>query len=79
MKEELTKPRRPRFNTTKQERKALKTLKRNTNIVIKPADTGRCNSHPGCGKLHQRRRKTAGKYQPTTRNWTTLQKQLRDL
>ena len=30
--------RRPRFNTTKDERKAIKTLRKNTDIIIKPAD-----------------------------------------
>ena len=40
MKEELAKTRRPRFNTTKAERKAITTLKRNSKIVIKPADKG---------------------------------------
>ena len=32
--------RRPRFNTSKHERKAIGTLKKNTEIVIKPADKG---------------------------------------
>ena len=32
--------RRPRFNTSKHERKAIRTLKKNTEIVIKPADKG---------------------------------------
>ena len=40
MKEELAKIRRPRFNTTKAERKAINTLKKNSKIVIKPADKG---------------------------------------
>ena len=30
----------PRYNTTKDERKAIKSLKKNTNIIIKPADKG---------------------------------------
>ena len=32
--------RRPRFNTSKDERKAIGTLKKNTEIIIKPADKG---------------------------------------
>ena len=40
MKIELANRRRPRFNTTKEERKAMKTLRTNQNIVIKPADKG---------------------------------------
>ena len=32
--------RRPRFNTTRHERKAIGTLKKNTEIIIKPADKG---------------------------------------
>ena len=38
MREELKKNRKPRFNTTKAERKAMKTLKSNKDIIIKPAD-----------------------------------------
>ena len=40
MKIELANKRRPRFNTTKEERRAMKTLKTNKDIVIKPADKG---------------------------------------
>ena len=40
MKIQLANRRRPRFNTTKEERKAMKTLKTNKDIVIKPADKG---------------------------------------
>ena len=40
LKNELARSNRPRFNTTKGERKAMKTLKKNTNIIIKPADKG---------------------------------------
>ena len=40
MKIELANRRRPRFNTTKQERKAMRSLKKNQDIVIKPADKG---------------------------------------
>ena len=41
MREELKKNRKPRFNTTNAERKAMKTLKSNKDIIIKPADKGR--------------------------------------
>ena len=40
MKIELANRRRPRFNTTKEERKAMKSLKQNQDIIIKPADKG---------------------------------------
>ena len=40
MKIELGNRRNPRFNTTKQERKAMKSLKKNQDIIIKPADKG---------------------------------------
>ena len=40
MKIEMANLRKPRFNTTKEERKAMKTLRNNQNIVIKPADKG---------------------------------------
>ena len=40
MKTELAQHRHPRFNTTKGERRAIKTLKKNQDIVIKPADKG---------------------------------------
>ena len=40
MKADLTKKIRPRFNTTKNERKTMKSLKNNQNIIIKPADKG---------------------------------------
>ena len=40
MREELKNIRRSRLNTTKSERKAMKTLKSNKDIIIKPADKG---------------------------------------
>ena len=40
MKIELGNRKNPRFNTTKQERKAMRSLKRNQDIIIKPADKG---------------------------------------
>ena len=40
MKIELANKRKPRFNRTKHERKAIKSLKKNQDIVIKPADKG---------------------------------------
>ena len=40
MREEQKKSRRPRFNTTKAEGKAMITLKSNKNIIIKPEDKG---------------------------------------
>ena len=40
MKTELAQHRHPRFNTTKGERRAIKTLKKNKDIIIKPADKG---------------------------------------
>ena len=40
MKIDLAKKTRPRFNTSKKERQAMKSLKNNKNIIIKPADKG---------------------------------------
>ena len=40
MKTELAQHRHPRFNTTKGERRAIKSLKKNKDIIIKPADKG---------------------------------------
>ena len=40
MKTELAQHTHPRFNTTKGERRVIKSLKRNQDIVIKPADKG---------------------------------------
>ena len=38
MKTDLAKKTRPRFNTTEEERQAMKSLRNNNNIIIKPAD-----------------------------------------
>ena len=58
--------RRPRFNTSKHERKAIGTLKKNTEIIIKPADKGGAIVIMEQNRLYQGRGKT-------TTTTTTLQ------
>ena len=40
LRNELTERRKPRFNTSKMERRAMRSLKTNNKIIIKPADKG---------------------------------------